>query len=334
LGELAFPPFALFDQQEHNMLTKIQNIFKFILDQVYASIEMPKRNDVELTKSSWAKPIKSYADVPDVYKDFFGPFLANGREFPYTILTPSYEKFIHKTSEKLICDGGCEIIVLEKSENTFETQCYPVGGISYVEFRTALLASSFKICGMTNQGGYTSSTLKFNTVTDYLFAPILKRVRPAPVNSKILVQNTEKKKFDCLADVNFKFMNLARHSLLEGEKVIQFILQPEIQEKLLTFLNKTYYRTISATHMSILTDRELIVIREDTTQRKDDRYGGFWDYIPLRKIKSLSMSERNNSLLALIVQLPENTEFEILFQDTAREELNQLLGRFKELTTG
>ena len=129
------------------MLTKIQNIFKFILDQVYASIEMPKRNDVELTKSSWAKPIKSYADVPDVYKNFFDPLLADGREFPYAVLTPSYEKFIHKTSEKLICDGGCEIIVLEKSGNTFEPQCYPVDEISYVEFRTALLASSFKICG-------------------------------------------------------------------------------------------------------------------------------------------------------------------------------------------
>lgn len=314
------------------MLTKIQNIFQLILDQVYTSIETPKRNDAELTKSSWAKPIKSFADVPDVYKDFFDSFLADRLEFPYTVLTPSYEKFIHKTTEKLISDFGHDIYVLERKADAFEIQCYPVDGISYIEFRTALLASSFTICGITNLGVHSSSTLKFNTVTDYLFKPILKRVRPAPVNSKTLVQSTEKKKFDCLADINFKFMNLARHSLLEDEKVIQYILQPEIQEKLLTLLNKTYYRTVSATHMSILTDRELIVIREDTTQRKDDRYGGFWDYFPLRKIKSLSMSEQKDNLLALTVQLPENTEFEILFQDSSREELNQLLDRFKGLT--
>ena len=86
--------------------------------------------------------------------------------------------------------------------------------------------------------------------------------------------------------------------------------------------------------MSILTDRELIFIREDATQRKDDRYGGFWDYIPLRKIKTLSISERDDKLLVLTVQLPENTEFEILFQDSAKEEIDQLLNQFNKITTG
>ena len=114
------------------MLTKIQNIFQIILNQVYTSIKTPKRNDAEMTKSSWAKPIKSYADVPDVYKEFFDPFLADKREFPYTVLTPSYEKFIHKTSEKLICDSGCEIIVLEKSGNVVLTEP-PSNRITVVE---------------------------------------------------------------------------------------------------------------------------------------------------------------------------------------------------------
>ncbi len=93
------------------MLTKIRNNFQIILDQVYTSIEKPKRNDTKLTKSPWAKPIKSYADVPDVYKDFFDPLLADRREFPYAVLTPSYENFIHKTSEKLI------VHMLESNKN-------------------------------------------------------------------------------------------------------------------------------------------------------------------------------------------------------------------------
>ena len=248
-------------------------------------------------------------------------------------MTPSYERFVHKTTEKLISDFGHSIYVLERKGDSFETQYYPVDEIIYIEFWTALLASSFTICGRTDQGCYASSTLKFNTVTDHLFMPILKSVRPVPANSKAVDQNTETKKFNCLANVNFKFMNLARHSLLEGEKVIQFILQPDILKSMLTFLNKTYYRTISATHMSIPTDRELIVIREDVTQRKDDRYGGIWDYIPLNKIVSLSLDEKAGDLVGLTIQLPEDTSFELLFQASAKEELDQLLTHFKELST-
>jgi hypothetical protein len=287
----------------------------------------------ELARSSWATRIESYAGVPDAYKSFFEPFHVEGEAFPYTVLTPSHERFIHRQSEKLISDFGHEIYILEKNGNAFQAQCFPVDGISYVEFRTALLASSIKICGMTRQGVYTSSTLIFNSITDYLFKPILKKARPVAIDSADRIRGSELEKFNHLVKVNYKFMNFAKHSLLGGEKVIQSILQPEIRERLLTFLGKTYYRTISPTHMSILTDRELIVIREDAARRKEDRYGGIWDYIPLNKIISLSMSEKADNLLVLIAKLPENTGFEFLFQVSAKEEIKQLLDRFRELNS-
>lgn len=244
-------------------MAKIQNIFQIILDQVYTSIEKPRLNADELTKSSWAQPIKSYADVPDVYKDFFNPLFADGREFPYTVLTPSYENFIHKTTEKLICDGGCEIIILEKSENTFEPQCYPLDRIIYVEFRSVLLDASFKICGMTGLGVQNTSTLKFNSVTDYLFVPILKQIRLAGVDSLQGVQSRDVEKFNDLHQLSYKFMNYGKRSLLGGEQVLHIYLQPEIREHILTFMGRTFFKTIFPMHMSILTDRELILIREE-----------------------------------------------------------------------
>src|SRR3990172_851111 len=111
-----------------HMLTKMRNILRMTWRQAYTSkfALLPTVSAAEQTKSSWAKPIKSYAAVPNVYKDFFEPFLADGRVFPYTVLTPSYEGFIHRTTEKLICDFGREIYVLERSGNTFEAQCYPL----------------------------------------------------------------------------------------------------------------------------------------------------------------------------------------------------------------
>jgi hypothetical protein len=316
------------------MLTKIQNIFQIILDQVYTSIEKPRLNADELTKSSWAQPIKSYADIPDVYKGFFDPLLADGREFPYVVLTPSYENFIHKTTEKLICDSGCEIVVLEKSGNTFETQHYPLEGIIYVEFRTVLLDASFKICGVTGHGVQTTSTLKFNSVTDYLFTPFLRQIRLAGVNPTQTVQRRELEKFDDLYQRSYKFMNYGKRGLLGGELVLHIYLQPEIREPILKFMGKTFSKRISPTHMSILTDRELILIQEEETRSGKERYGGIWSYIPLGKISSLTLCEKTDHMLGLMIRLTEDISLELLYQDSAREELNHLMGCFKEITTG
>lgn len=315
----------------------MRNILQTTWRQIHNSTvtRLPKLlSGAELARSSWAKHIESYAEVSDVYKDFFEPLLADGRAFPYTVLTPSHERFIHRTSEKLVCAFENEIYILERNGNKFETQCYPLVGISYIEFGTALLASSIKICGMTSNGVHTSSTLRFNSVTDYLFTPILKRMRLATIDSAEVVQTSELEKFDHLIRVNYKFMNYAKHSLVGGEKVIYSVLQHEIRESMLTVLGKTYFRTISPTHISILTDRELIVIREEMTRRKEDRYGGIWVYIPLNRIISLSLSEKDNNLLELLIQLPENIQLELLFQVSARGEINQLMDRFKELPRG
>lgn len=76
--------------------------------------------------------------------------------------------------------------------------------------------------------------------------------------------------------------------------------------------------------MTILTERELILIREESARRKEDRYGGIWDYIPLSKIISLSLNENADNLLALTVQLLGNIRFEFLFQSSVKEEIKQL----------
>jgi hypothetical protein len=318
------------------MLTKMRDILRTTWGRANAStaIGLPKLSGTELARSSWAKPIESYATVPDIYKEFFYPFFIDGRAFPYTVLTPSHERFVHKTSEKLICDFENEIYVLEKNGNKFEAQRYPLDGINYVEFKTALLASSIKICGVTSHGVQASSTLIFNSVTDYLFAPILKRMRRAKTNSTRLAQNSKQEQFDYLIKVNYKFMNYARRSLMGGEKVLQSVLQPEIRERWVTFLRKAYFRTVSPTHMIILTDRELILIQEEVARRKEDRYGGIWDYIPLRKIESLSLREKDGKLLVLSIQLPGSIRLELLFEIFSRGEVNQLVVRFSELKAG
>jgi len=221
----------------------------------------------------------------------------------------------------------------KKNEGTFETQCYPIDGINYIEVKSILLDSHIKISGVTKQGVSTSTTIKFNSANEYLFTPILQKMRSAISESKSAVQSSELDKFDYLLRSNYKFMNYARQSLLAGEKVIQSILQPEIRVPVFKALGRIFSKTISPTHISILTDRELIVIREDEPQNRTvGKYGGLWNYIPLNKIASLTLNGKDDDLLILSIQLPESIRLEYLFQASAKHELDQLLDRFNELT--
>ena len=289
-------------------------------------------NAAEQTKASWARPIESPAALPAAYRGFLEPLLAGGGAFPYTVLTPSYQGFLHRATEKLVCDLDDEICILERHGGTCEAHHYPLEGISYVEVRTFLLDSSIKISGVTGHGLAASTSFKFNAVTDYLFTPILHRIRLASHGPSDADLGSESEKFDDWVSLNYKFMNFAKRSLLAGDRVIQAILQPEIRTRALTLLGKTLYRLVSPTHMCILTDRELITVREEDRRSADDKYGGIWNYIPLGKIVDLSLSQRDGHLFELSIQLPDGAPLGYLYQASAERELNELLDRFRELT--
>jgi len=297
-----------------------------------SSLEHLIQTPDEQQKQSWAKFIPAYDAVPEIFKGFFPQ--DGGHEFPYTILTPAFNGFIQKTTEKLICVGEDEIIVLERTGDTYAVHCYPLGGINCIEVQTLLLNSSIKICGMTRDGVSTSSTFTFNSVTDYLFTPILRKMRHASEDTQSGALNLELAKFDHWRKENFKFMNYARRSLLAGEKVIYKILQPEIREVVFKIFGRTYDRVRYPTLACILTDRELIMIREEKAHREDGKYGGTWHYIPLKKILRPSVHEQDKNLLTFSIKLTEGTRRVYLFQPSTKRELNRLLYFLDELVIG
>jgi hypothetical protein len=85
----------------------------------------------EQIRSSWARHVRSYAAVPPVYQSFFEPLQAEGQPFPYTVLAPSHQGFLHRTTEKLICQFGHGVLVLERSGDRYHAHRFPLGGISY-----------------------------------------------------------------------------------------------------------------------------------------------------------------------------------------------------------
>lgn len=288
----------------------------------------PRISEAEQTRETWALWIKSFDEVPEAYRSFFAPFLAQGYPFPYTLLIPGYVRYRRKTTEKLFCEIGGDVYILEKSGDGFEVRCYSLDTLDTIEFSRMLLDASLTLHGLDGSGKPASTLLQFNSVTDYLFTPLIWTMRGAARATEAEAYSPFIEQFDW-GPGRLKFTNFARHSLLPGEEVVQAILQPEIRRRMIPLLWKTWQRTLSPAHMGILTDRELILFREKIWPGAQDRYGGIWDYVPLNKIMAVTLNRKAGDLLELSFQLCHQRHLEILFQVALESELEQFLQPFQ-----
>jgi len=319
-------------KSENRLLNEVVDKFWKALGRGYISTnsDSSPRNADDYMRASWARSVKPGDTIPDVFREFFVSTLSTGQDFPYTVITPTYDGFIHKQVEKLICHFQHEIYVLERNGNSFTQQCYPLDQISYIQLKTKLLDSSFKISGVPKDGVPCTSILRFNTVTDCLFFPIIQTIRYAAGDLYESDNSAELEKFDPWRRVNLKFMSFAKRSLLPGECVIQAILQPEIRQRIFTVFGKTYDYVISPTLAAILTDRELIMIREEN-HRGQEKYGGIWEYIALDKISKLCMQEVIDNIIMFSILLIDGNQLEYFFQVSVKQEILELQNNFQRL---
>lgn len=283
------------------------------------------------TMAAWSKVIESREDIPAVYRSSFDRQFAVEQEFPQVIFTPSLDKFPRKTTEKLVCDAKDFIYIFERNGNQINEICYPYQDVLMVEMGNVLLDSWLTISGKTRQGEARASKIEFNTTSLRFFTGILNQLRPPAKKIDHAQFSREKDKFNQLAQVNFKFMNYGRESLVPGETVIQILLQPEIRQPLFTIFGRTFYKTLSPAHLSVFTDRELIFIQdpERVKESKIARYGGIWQYIPLNSIEAVTISEVADGRLMLSIQCQTGIRIEKLFESSNRSELEQFCSKLQ-----
>lgn len=286
----------------------------------------PLLTGAKQTMMSWAKVIESYEMVPEVYKPFFKTLPGGILSFPYTVLAPPLHGFRHKTTEKLICEANNTIYVLERTSTGFTAKGYPLKAIRDVEMGSILLYSWITLSGVTHEGVSSFSTVEFNAVTSERFTPFVSKIRPGTGGAGAPELRAEQAKFNDLISASFKFMNYARSSLVPGEKVLYTLWQPEIRERINIVFSLPFYQTISTAHLTILTDKELILIRDDerVTPHRGTRYGGVWQYIPLRNIASASLSRQPEGLLTLSIKLSPNGHLDRIFALSSQTEVEQL----------
>ena len=77
----------------------------------------------------------------------------------------------------------------------------------------------------------------------------------------------------------------------------------------------------------------MIIIRDDEdspTWQSGTRYGGVWLYLPLAKITTIAVADRNADVLAVQLELPHGDRVESLFEANRRREVEQFLSQVIE----
>jgi hypothetical protein len=286
----------------------------------------------ERTRKSWAKKLEHYSDVPPAYQAFFASMQQAGEPFPFTIQCPTFEGFMRKPQDKLLCMMGHSLYVVAKDQDFEQALCYDFSNICHLQYDTCLLDSRFLVSGLSQHGEWITTQVFFNTVTDYLFKKVMAEIREWNFT-------THQEKAPAANDFSIdylKFDNFTRQCLLQGEKVLDWVWQPELSKPFagleLAMLKDTiFYRLIFPSHIVILTGQELIHIQEDGSPRRLNSYGGVWDFVPLKMIKDVEITHDESGHLLFIVHLQDGNQIISKYLSSKKDGLENLAGMIKGL---
>jgi hypothetical protein len=270
--------------------------------------------------------------VPDIYRSAFEKIIGNNA-FPYTLLTPSYMGFNIKGSEKLVFCLADRVYELSAAGGDVATKSHLLKELLYIEEGRALLHSWVKICSLGEHGRPLITEYTFNTVSEHIFAPLIKNMRVTIETTGRIFTDANQSRFDAFYQENNKLLNYARRSILPDDKAVQIVYQPEIRNVIVKLFGKSLFRVLSLAHVSILTDRELILIQEGAGGKggEDIRYGGIFRYIALGKITSIYAAKPKDGVFTLSVYLSDDITLKVVFRESKREDVDALQSRVEML---
>ena len=276
----------------------------------------------------WPRQITAYEQIlPGFQKVFPEP---DASHFPYTILIPEEQlALFRKQGAKMLCLYGEKLDIYEVVQNNAVLTSYPLHEVISCEYGSILLQS-----WLTLHTPSKPITIHFNSVREHLFKPIIAAFRPSAsvengVNSRNSRQNALLK-LEFLRKDNLKYLNIGIKSLLPDSKLLGFVYQPDIHLFKKRIFKKPVLIKYLTCHLSLLTDKELILIHESkpTKGKKEEVYGAIFMYIPHHHIERISFevpSAKTNTTMA--VMLPGNKCLKRIFLRETAVNLDQFQKR-------
>ena len=278
---------------------------------------------------TWAREVKCFEELPKIYQEFMDSLLSQGREpFPYAVVMPTFKGgYRHPQRERLVFKLGSDIHVMEDSEGGLGATRYPIENVDFVERGSILLHAWITIRGEDAKGEVRSTTLRFNSVTDHIMAPFIEAMRAPTTAGSSADLKTERSRLDFLGRTYLKFRSYGQSSVRPGARVMTIVFQREIRSEVARLLKFSLTRLQSPTHLGILTDSELILLRDDDTQRwlKGPPHGAIWLYVPRRQIVDASLSSGSKSIQTLSIALRGGSRIEAPFEASQGSNLEQMV---------
>lgn len=273
------------------------------------------------SKRLWPRVIKSHDEIPYGFHEALSDTYA---ELPYLIFIPEEQNllFQQKRNAQMLCLHQDRLVILEAVNDQAVSTTYPFNAIRSVEHGKVLLNS-----WLTINTAETSKTISFNTVVESVFAPIIKALRLSDAqetSADAVKDQQEVAKLGYLWKKNLKYFNYSKQSLLPGETILESVYQPELRRSALTFFKKPVFRTSLPGHLSILTDNEIIFIKEsEKTPVVNNSYGGIATYIPLKQVQRVTFEPQNHHEAdsVAIFQLVDGKELRFHYSTKTAENL-------------
>ena len=242
------------------------------------------------------------------------------------LVPPQAGDWKRKLVERLLCEINDTFFILERDGTRIITTGYRYQEINRLELGNILLYSWFSINGRTTAGENKALTVEFNEASLRHLKPFLEKMRPTPVHSDPSELAGEQSKLEYLLIENYKYLNFAQQSLARRGKVVQSVYQPQIKQQGLQVLGRNFSRSLSLAHLTILTDREIILIgdAEGISEKKRNKYGGIQCYIPLRSLVSLSLEEESADLWRLTFHISPDEQITKLFDASRLKKIENL----------
>jgi hypothetical protein len=256
----------------------------------------------------WARQISSYEEIPSGFQQVFPKSAA--APLPYTILLPEERvSLFHKQNARLLCLYKDRLELFEAVRDNAISASYPLNAVISLEYGKILLMSWLKLHTVSQ-----SVTVNFNSVTESLFKPVIDAIRPAIIaeDSRHVLNNRQHvlSKLEFLRTVNLKYFNMGIRSLMPGSKLLGFVYQPDIHLTTLNLFNKPILSKYLTCHLSLLTENELILIKESkrTKGKKEALYGVIFTFIPYQQIAQCSFENTSGTTdCVMTIMCSDNT---------------------------
>ena len=279
----------------------------------------------------YSKIIDCCEEVPEYFLDGFRYSCLSCNDFPYTIhIIKSKEKEEEIYSE-LISVTRDGLYIFQRMNSRITMIQYNYEDLILIKKSTQTINSSIVIKGMVS-GRTFKSIIEYDNKDKDIYDFIITSIRMKGKISLEFVEdyvekygedNYELLKLDYFKESNLKLYNYSVESLLSGQKIKKTVLQKKLVRKKLKLVRKV----LTASHISLLTNEELIIIQEGKSNRKspEANIGGCWYFIPISQITSMDIKALDNYLLIFTIKLKGNDCVELIYETSNRAQLEQLV---------